>query len=91
MNASFVYPENTPTTKEAYCYRTIFEKFFPKVRVCLHVFNVHKSWVDFVSLPPFINICSFLLVSGIRCSSMLYFDGQSWSCYSKFSKFPLFS
>lgn len=31
MNAKFVYPENTPTTKEAYYYRTIFEKFFPKV------------------------------------------------------------
>ncbi|KAJ0040297.1 hypothetical protein Pint_26576 [Pistacia integerrima] len=30
MNASYVYPENTPTTKEAYYYRTIFEKFFPK-------------------------------------------------------------
>ncbi|CAN0919603.1 Asparagine synthetase [glutamine-hydrolyzing] 3 [Linum grandiflorum] len=30
MNASFVYPENTPTTKEAYRYRTIFEKAFPK-------------------------------------------------------------
>lgn len=30
LNASFVYPENTPTTKEAYYYRTIFEKFFPK-------------------------------------------------------------
>ncbi|KAH9718683.1 Asparagine synthetase (glutamine-hydrolyzing) 2 [Citrus sinensis] len=29
-NSSFVYPENTPTTKEAYYYRTIFEKFFPK-------------------------------------------------------------
>ncbi|KAM7262251.1 hypothetical protein ACFE04_021328 [Oxalis oulophora] len=29
-NASFVYPENTPNTKEAYCYRKIFEKFFPK-------------------------------------------------------------
>ncbi|XP_042494747.1 asparagine synthetase [glutamine-hydrolyzing] 2-like [Macadamia integrifolia] len=28
--ASFIYPENTPTTKEAYYYRTIFEKFFPK-------------------------------------------------------------
>ncbi|XP_057807098.1 asparagine synthetase [glutamine-hydrolyzing] 3 [Salvia miltiorrhiza] len=28
--ASFVYPENTPTTKEAYLYRTIFERFFPK-------------------------------------------------------------
>ncbi|CAD5167712.1 unnamed protein product [Musa acuminata subsp. malaccensis] len=30
MNASFVYPENTPTTKEAYYYRSIFERFFPK-------------------------------------------------------------
>ena len=30
-NATYVYPENTPTTKEAYYYRTIFEKFFPKV------------------------------------------------------------
>ncbi|KAJ9670080.1 hypothetical protein PVL29_026562 [Vitis rotundifolia] len=30
MNASFVYPENTPTTKEGYYYRAIFEKFFPK-------------------------------------------------------------
>ncbi|XP_047327678.1 asparagine synthetase [glutamine-hydrolyzing] 2-like [Impatiens glandulifera] len=29
-HASFVYPENTPLTKEAYYYRTIFEKFFPK-------------------------------------------------------------
>lgn len=41
MQASFVYPENTPTTKEAYYYRTIFEKFFPKVGLCtfyLHFF-----------------------------------------------------
>ncbi|KAJ9177602.1 hypothetical protein P3X46_012805 [Hevea brasiliensis] len=30
MNASFIYPENTPTTKEACYYRTIFKKFFPK-------------------------------------------------------------
>ncbi|KAF8411472.1 hypothetical protein HHK36_004023 [Tetracentron sinense] len=29
-NAHFIYPENTPTTKEAYYYRTIFERFFPK-------------------------------------------------------------
>ncbi|KAK2980258.1 hypothetical protein RJ640_008926 [Escallonia rubra] len=30
INASFIFPENIPTTKEAYYYRTIFEKFFPK-------------------------------------------------------------
>ncbi|XP_073140237.1 asparagine synthetase [glutamine-hydrolyzing] 2 [Henckelia pumila] len=29
-NANFVYPENTPMTKEGYHYRTIFERFFPK-------------------------------------------------------------
>ncbi|KAL3622078.1 Asparagine synthetase [Castilleja foliolosa] len=29
-NAQFVYPENTPTTKEGYYYRTVFERFFPK-------------------------------------------------------------
>ncbi|PKA65143.1 Asparagine synthetase [glutamine-hydrolyzing] 2 [Apostasia shenzhenica] len=29
-NASFIYPENTPLTKEAYYYRSIFERFFPK-------------------------------------------------------------
>ncbi|KAL9241535.1 hypothetical protein vseg_015639 [Gypsophila vaccaria] len=28
--ASFIYPENTPTTKEGYYYRAIFEKLFPK-------------------------------------------------------------
>lgn len=39
MNASFIYPENTPTTKEAYYYRTIFEKFFPKVwQFLLYIF-----------------------------------------------------
>ncbi|XP_070031284.1 asparagine synthetase [glutamine-hydrolyzing] 2 isoform X1 [Nicotiana tomentosiformis] len=29
-NASFIYPHNTPTTKEGYYYRTIFERYFPK-------------------------------------------------------------
>ncbi|PRQ48754.1 putative asparagine synthase (glutamine-hydrolyzing) [Rosa chinensis] len=31
MNASFVYPENTPTTKEGYYYRTIFENIFQRM------------------------------------------------------------
>ena len=30
MNASFISPENTPTTKEACYYGSIFERFFPK-------------------------------------------------------------
>ena len=29
-NAKYIYPENTPTTKEAYYYRMIFERFFPQ-------------------------------------------------------------
>jgi hypothetical protein len=30
-NAKYIYPENTPMTKEAYYYRMIFERFFPQV------------------------------------------------------------
>ncbi|GLJ12621.1 hypothetical protein SUGI_0194710 [Cryptomeria japonica] len=29
-NAKYVYPDNTPPTKEAYFYRMIFERFFPQ-------------------------------------------------------------
>lgn len=31
QNAAHIYPHNTPTTKEAYYYRMIFERFFPQV------------------------------------------------------------
>ncbi|KAJ8503814.1 hypothetical protein OPV22_004700 [Ensete ventricosum] len=30
QNAKHIYPHNTPTTKEAYYYRMIFERFFPQ-------------------------------------------------------------
>ncbi|XP_012462004.1 asparagine synthetase [glutamine-hydrolyzing] 1 [Gossypium raimondii] len=30
LNASNIFPHNTPTTKEAYYYRMIFERFFPQ-------------------------------------------------------------
>ncbi|RZC26293.1 Asparagine synthetase isoform B [Glycine soja] len=30
LNAGNIYPHNTPTTKEAYYYRMIFERFFPQ-------------------------------------------------------------
>lgn len=30
LNAQHIYPHNTPTTKEAYYYRMIFERFFPQ-------------------------------------------------------------
>lgn len=43
MNANFIYPENTPTTKEAYYYRTIFEKFFPKVLFCVLFFMIRME------------------------------------------------
>lgn len=48
MHASFVYPENTPTTKEAYYYRAIFEKFFPKVSHLLssHLLQCHLTKFD---------------------------------------------
>lgn len=31
QHASHIFPHNTPTTKEAYYYRMIFERFFPQV------------------------------------------------------------
>lgn len=31
LNASNIFPHNTPTTTEAYYYRMIFERFFPQV------------------------------------------------------------
>lgn len=53
-NANFVFPDNTPVTKEAYYYRAIFEKFFPKVTIII-----------FSSLPElsliFTLICFFFL------------------------------
>ncbi|KAA0067313.1 asparagine synthetase [Cucumis melo var. makuwa] len=30
LNAEHIFPQNTPTSKEAYYYRTIFERFFPQ-------------------------------------------------------------
>ncbi|KAK9279498.1 hypothetical protein L1049_013177 [Liquidambar formosana] len=30
LNAEHIFPHNTPTSKEAYYYRTIFERFFPQ-------------------------------------------------------------
>ncbi|KAH9701778.1 Asparagine synthetase (glutamine-hydrolyzing) 1 [Citrus sinensis] len=38
QNAQYIFPHNTPLTKEAYYYRMIFERFFPQV---IHLnFNV---------------------------------------------------
>ncbi|KAM0941246.1 putative asparagine synthase (glutamine-hydrolyzing) [Dioscorea sansibarensis] len=36
-NAPSIYPHNTPTTKEAYYYRMIFERFFPQYSAILTV------------------------------------------------------
>ncbi|KAJ1273674.1 hypothetical protein BS78_05G003000 [Paspalum vaginatum] len=36
-NANFIFPHNTPTTKEAYYYRMIFERFFPQKSAILTV------------------------------------------------------
>ena len=32
QNAAFRFPENTPVSKEAYYYRSIFEEHYPQVR-----------------------------------------------------------
>lgn len=66
MHASFVYPENTPTTKEAYYYRTIFDKFYPKVSDFHFVFklgNNDKFYWNFsiMFFPQVIYVC-FTLV-----------------------------
>ncbi|ONK62687.1 uncharacterized protein A4U43_C07F6920 [Asparagus officinalis] len=37
LNAVNIYPHNTPSTKEAYYYRTIFERLFPQVSAILTV------------------------------------------------------
>lgn len=37
LNAEHIFPHNTPTTKEAYYYRTIFERFFPQNSASLTV------------------------------------------------------
>ncbi|XP_061362497.1 asparagine synthetase [glutamine-hydrolyzing] 2 isoform X2 [Gastrolobium bilobum] len=37
LNASHIYPHNTPTSKEAYYYRMIFERFFPQNSASLTV------------------------------------------------------
>lgn len=33
QNAEFRFPENTPVSKEAYYYRSIFEEHYPQVRI----------------------------------------------------------
>ncbi|CAI0387681.1 unnamed protein product [Linum tenue] len=37
QNAEFIFPHNTPNTKEAYYYRMIFERFFPQNSASLTV------------------------------------------------------
>lgn len=43
LNAARIYPHNTPTTKEAYYYRMIFERFFPQVIDQLHIFKYFRA------------------------------------------------
>lgn len=37
LNATHIFPHNTPMTKEAYYYRMIFERFFPQNSAILTV------------------------------------------------------
>ncbi|GAB4832151.1 hypothetical protein Ancab_006168 [Ancistrocladus abbreviatus] len=47
QNAANIYPHNTPTTKEAYYYRMIFERFLPQVGRGLGEGNMH--WISISS------------------------------------------
>ncbi|KVI11888.1 hypothetical protein Ccrd_009690 [Cynara cardunculus var. scolymus] len=50
LNATHIFPHNTPMTKEAYYYRMIFERFFPQARTSctyyLYVALCFKYLVD---------------------------------------------
>jgi hypothetical protein len=47
QNAARIYPHNTPTTKEGYYYRMIFERFFPQV-----IYNYILEKSQFIPLHP---------------------------------------
>jgi hypothetical protein len=71
INASHIFPFNTPLTKEAYYYRMIFERFFPQVYnliyqivICIHetiniiiVVDLGLSDLTYLSLSTGINTC----------------------------------
>lgn len=45
QNAANIYPHNTPSTKEAYYYRMIFERFFPQVNLIFNrLYTYHKPY-----------------------------------------------
>lgn len=48
QNAEHIFPQNTPTSKEAYYYRTIFERFFPQV-IYFHQQHCWPIWVNFIN------------------------------------------
>lgn len=57
LNAEHIFPQNTPSSKEAYYYRTIFERFFPQVIHFLLKFSVDNAGeFDFINL-VFHSIC----------------------------------
>ncbi|XP_018460206.1 asparagine synthetase [glutamine-hydrolyzing]-like [Raphanus sativus] len=49
-NAAYIFPHNTPLTKEAYYYRMIFERFFPQA-IGVHLSAYYSSKVA-LPLPP---------------------------------------
>ena len=44
QNASLIYPDNTPNTKEAYAYRKIFEEFYPGRHNCVAKWIPQTDW-----------------------------------------------
>lgn len=78
MNAGFIYPENTPTTKEGYYYRTIFEKFFPKVTyLSPHLLQYQLTELDHCL---FTQVCSKLLFYGQNSARSTVPGGPSVAC-----------
>jgi hypothetical protein len=53
QNAAFRFPENTPVSKEAYYYRSIFEEHYPQVksRDDSLAYVLHSIFHCYLSLP----------------------------------------
>ncbi|XWS29526.1 hypothetical protein CRYUN_Cryun24cG0036600 [Craigia yunnanensis] len=90
MNASFIYPENTPSTKEGYYYRTIFETFFPKVLYCLIYFSIRffSAYLDFLeggqhhlsTCPQLVGLGHFPIFEGQNAARSTVPGGPSVAC-----------
>lgn len=77
LNASHIFPHNTPVTKEAYYYRMIFERFFPQVPkiYCVKEYNV-LSLLDNLS----VSNCKFSHIFKQNSARLTVPGGASIAC-----------